>query len=756
MVFWSNHFCISASKGELARMWAGAFEREAIRPHVLGRFADMLKAVEQHPAMLFFLDNQQSLGPDSRAGQNRKRGLNENLAREIMELHTLGVGGGYTQDDVTSLARIITGWTFAGRQGQLGAPGTLRLQRQRAPARARSAARQDLRRPTASRRARRRSPISRAIPRPRNSSPPNSRAISSPTIRRRRWWRGCATCSRKSDGDLKAMATALVDSDEAWKAPLTKMRSPYEFLVATGRLLARIPEDPGRYLGGLNLLGQPLWSPAGPNGFPDTNAAWAAPEGMKLRLDIAAQIASRARRQHRSARSAGIRCGRCGVAGDAADHRARGIAAAGAGAVVDVAGIPEEMTMESMRLLRKPASSPSRRALLLGGASFAAWAYLPKFARAADGRDPRLIVVILRGALDGLATVAPIGDPDYAGLHGSIALTLGRPACGARCSTPSSRCIRRCRNSRGCTARSMPPSIHAVATPYRDRSHFDGQDVLESGFAGPGRVQSGWLNRALEALPRGERVMSGLAVGPTTPLVLRGAAPTVGWAPVALPQADDDTAMRLVDLYRHRDPALAHGAVARSAARQGGAGRRHEAEARQSTAAGAMRLVGARRRQTDGGRRRPAHRARSPSTAGTPTPMKAARSDGSRFCCRASTARSRNSKADLGARWRDTVVVVATEFGRTARINGTDGTDHGTGTIALLAGGAVKGGRVISDWPGLKPANLYEGRDLAPTTDLRAVIKGVLHDHLGLAERVLAETVFPDSAPVKAMNGLVG
>ena len=117
VVFWSNHFCISAGKGELGRMWAGSFEREAIRPHVLGRFGDMLKAVEQHPAMLFFLDNQQSLGPDSRAGQNRKRGLNENLAREIMELHTLGVGGGYTQDDVTSLARIITGWTFAGRQG---------------------------------------------------------------------------------------------------------------------------------------------------------------------------------------------------------------------------------------------------------------------------------------------------------------------------------------------------------------------------------------------------------------------------------------------------------------------------------------------------------------------------------------------------------------------------------------------------------------------------------------------------------------
>src|SRR5438876_12338634 len=113
-------------------------------------------------------------------------------------------------------------------------------------------------------------------------------------------------------------------------------------------------------------------------------------------------------------------------------------------------------------------------------------------------------------------------------------------------------------------------------------------------------------------------------------------------------------------------------------------------------------------------------------------------------------------ESGLGPRWRDTVVVVATEFGRTARINGTEGTDHGTGTIALLTGGAVKGGRVMADWPTLKPASLYEGRDLAPTTDLRAVFKGALHDHLGLAERVLAETVFPDSAPVKGMKGLVG
>ena len=112
-------------------------------------------------------------------------------------------------------------------------------------------------------------------------------------------------------------------------------------------------------------------------------------------------------------------------------------------------------------------------------------------------------------------------------------------------------------------------------------------------------------------------------------------------------------------------------------------------------------------------------------------------------------------ESGFGARWRDTVIVVATEFGRTARINGTQGTDHGTGTIALLAGGAVKGGRMIADWPGLKPVNLYQGRDLAPTTDLRAVMKGVLKDQFGIGDRVLAESVFPDSVGVKPMRGLV-
>ncbi|MGY4303476.1 uncharacterized protein (DUF1501 family) [Bradyrhizobium sp. USDA 4369] len=394
----------------------------------------------------------------------------------------------------------------------------------------------------------------------------------------------------------------------------------------------------------------------------------------------------------------------------------------------------------------------SRRHVLLAGASFAAWAYLPKFARAADQRDPRLIVVILRGALDGLATVAPIGDPDYAGLHGAIALTADGPHPALPLDSffalhPSMPEFARMYRDKQAAV------IHAVATPYRERSHFDGQDVLESGFAGPGRVQSGWLNRALEALPRGVRVSSALAVGPTAPLVLRGAAPTAGWAPVTLPQADDDTAMRLVDLYTHRDPALAaalsQGLKLEKVAfgddmkpKPGG----NQIAAMRQVARGAAKLMA-----TDDGPRIAAlafdgwdTHANEGGAVGRLAQLLSGL-DGALA----------EFESGLGARWRDTVVVVATEFGRTAKINGTQGTDHGTGTIALLAGGAVKGGRVMADWPSLKTASLYQGRDLAPTTDLRAVFKGVLADHLGLGERALGESVFPDSAAVKPIKGLV-
>ncbi len=402
----------------------------------------------------------------------------------------------------------------------------------------------------------------------------------------------------------------------------------------------------------------------------------------------------------------------------------------------------------------RPELRSSRRGFLLAGVSFAAWAYLPKFAHAAPGgRDPRLVVIILRGALDGLATVAPIGDPDYAGLHGSIALLKDGPNAAAMLDPffgmhPAMPEFTRMYRASNATV------IHAVATPYRERSHFDGQDTLESGFAGPGRVQSGWLNRAIATLPQGERATSGLAIGPTTPLVLRGAAPTVGWAPVNMAAAADDTAMRLLDLYTHRDPflakALTQGLQLDKIAMQDGdakpTGGKNSIGAMRNVARGAARLMAA-----DDGPRIAALAFDGWDThaqEGGPVGRLAQLLSGL-------DGALADFESGLGPRWKDTVIVVATEFGRTARINGTQGTDHGTGTVALMAGGAVKGGRIIADWPGLRVQDLYENRDLAPTTDLRAILKGVLHDHLGISERALAETVFPDSAKVKPAQGLL-
>ncbi|GAC1331848.1 MAG: DUF1501 domain-containing protein [Beijerinckiaceae bacterium] len=399
--------------------------------------------------------------------------------------------------------------------------------------------------------------------------------------------------------------------------------------------------------------------------------------------------------------------------------------------------------------------SPSRRALLTGSGALSAWAYLPKFARAADARDPRLVVIILRGALDGLSAVAPIGDPAYSGLHGQLALSLGgdHPAIAL----DSFFALNPAMPFFGGLYRAGHGAVvHAVATPYRERSHFDGQDVLESGFAGPGHVGSGWLNRALAALPPGARVnlRGGLGVGATTPLVMRGAAPVLGWTPQALPQASDDLATRVLDLYTHRDPVLAQAlsqglAIEKIAARdmdnkpRGGF---DSAAGMRQAAQGAARLIA-----VDDGPR-----------------IAALAFDGWDTHANEGGATGRLAQLlggldgafeeferGLETAWRDTVIVAVTEFGRTARINGTTGTDHGTATVCFLAGGAVKGGRVISDWPGLKPEHLYENRDLAPTTDLRAVLKGVLADHLGLSSATLANAVFPDSVGVKPMTGLI-
>jgi uncharacterized protein (DUF1501 family) len=399
--------------------------------------------------------------------------------------------------------------------------------------------------------------------------------------------------------------------------------------------------------------------------------------------------------------------------------------------------------------------SPSRRAILGAAGTLCAWSFMPRFAQAAAGRDPRFVVIILRGALDGLTAVPPLGDPSYKALREGIALSATGPQAALRLDgffglDPSMPNFARLYHA------NQAAVVHACATAYRDRSHFDGQDVLESGFPGPGRVASGWLNRLLLTLPQGERVApgtsnpSGLAIGANAPLVIRGKAPTLGWAPATLKAADGELPARLADLYAHTDPlfarVLAEGIATGKIASgmdvksKGGPG---DPNGMEQMATGAARLLA----QPDG-----------PRIAALAFEGWDTHANEIGRLTRLLMGLDNSFAAferELGPAWKDTVVVAVTEFGRTARVNGTNGTDHGTGTTMFMAGGAVRGGRIIADWPGLRQNQLRDGRDLAATTDMRAVLKGITVDLLGGSPVALGRDVFPGSEQVAPMRGLI-
>ena len=408
----------------------------------------------------------------------------------------------------------------------------------------------------------------------------------------------------------------------------------------------------------------------------------------------------------------------------------------------------------------------TRRELLLGSGALFAWAFVPKLARA-EGRDPRFLTIVLRGALDGLATVAPVGDPDWIKLRGDNALrpdgaTPALPLDGFFALNPAMPNFHRLYQG------GQAIVVHAVATPYRERSHFDGQDVLQTGYTQAGRADSGWLNRALASLEPDETARTGTnrgrayAVGPATPLVVRGPAPVLSWAPARLPPVSDDTTMRLLDLYRHTDPALARviedridleGLMPSSSQNRGVSdnspvvqvGGINQARAYFTEVAGAAAQFLA---KPDG------PRVGALALDGWDTHYNEGIVGGRlSVLLGALDGALAAIETNMGNAWKETVVTLITEFGRTARINGTAGTDHGTATVALLVGGALKGGRVIADWPGVKASNLFENRDLMATTDLRAVLKGLLRDHLRVQDRALATVIFPDSEGVKPIEG---
>ncbi len=353
--------------------------------------------------------------------------------------------------------------------------------------------------------------------------------------------------------------------------------------------------------------------------------------------------------------------------------------------------------------------APTRREMLLGSGALFAWAYAPKLARA-EGRDPRFLVVVLRGALDGLALAAPVGDPDWVKLRGDRALLLdGKPPALPLDSffalNPAMPNLYRLYKAEQATI------VHATATPYRERSHFDGQDVLESGFVKPGAADSGWLNRALSLLAPDGRVNpqggKAFAVGPVTPLVVRGSAPVMSWVPQYLLPASDDTQARLLDLYRHTDEKLARALEGRKdliAVARGGA--MDTMQPRERPTATGMARVREYFADASGAAAKYLARADGPRVGAlsffgwdTHNNEGAATGQLANFLGALDGAIGAIER-EMGGAWSETVVALVTEFGRTARINGTDGTDHGTGTVAVLVGGALKGGRVVADWPG--------------------------------------------------------
>ncbi len=378
-----------------------------------------------------------------------------------------------------------------------------------------------------------------------------------------------------------------------------------------------------------------------------------------------------------------------------------------------------------------------RRLFLGSAAAGAALLTFPTIALAKAATDRRFVFIIQRGAADGLSIVAPVGDSAFAGLRGAF---VEDAQAGAKLGS-----FFTLHPAMPETARLYGTGealfVHAVASPYRDRSHFDGQNVLETGATGAYRLKDGWMNRLLGLLPQGEA--KAIAVSATVPVALRGSHEVSSYAPSALPTASDDLLARVGDLYS-RDAQLSPLWNEAMATRKltsdlsGGGGQNGAA-----TGALAARLLAGENGE----------RIAFIETGGWDT------HSGQRGRLAAQLkgldALLASLKTGLGPDWSNTLVVVATEFGRTAAINGTGGTDHGTASVAMLLGGAVRGGRVVADWPGLAPAALYENRDLKPTTDLDSLIANALSQHYGLDLGRTASALFPEGQRATPIDGLI-
>lgn len=396
----------------------------------------------------------------------------------------------------------------------------------------------------------------------------------------------------------------------------------------------------------------------------------------------------------------------------------------------------------------------SRRDLLKAAGISAIATSFPAMSLANARTDSRFVLVILRGAADGLAVAAPYGDGNYRKLRGELAL----PAPGESGSLIKLDGMFGLHPSLAGTfdeyKKDQALIVHAVASPYRDRSHFDGQDVLENGASAVGSLRDGWLNRALAPLGGSLGNETAIAMAQNTPLVLRGTNSVTSWAPSRLPDADESTLGRLQAMYaEHEFFATRLEQALQSQQIAAGQEKLDRMRTRGSDAQQVLNLMQAAARflTADEGPRIAVLEAGGWDThanQGAATGSLANRLDGLDRGLMA-------LKEGLGRAWSKTVVAVVTEFGRTVAVNGTRGTDHGTASAAILLGGAVNGGRVITDWPGLRAIDLYDERDLMPTADLRSVFKGVLGDHLAVPDSLLEQNVFPDSHEARPMRDLI-
>ena len=353
----------------------------------------------------------------------------------------------------------------------------------------------------------------------------------------------------------------------------------------------------------------------------------------------------------------------------------------------------------------------------------------------ASGDDTRLLVVLLRGGLDGLHALPPVADSAYARLRGALAPNDPLKIDANFALHPSLKFMRQLYGEK----QLLP--IVAVAPPYLQRSHFDAQDCLENGTAKPGG-NTGWLNRCVAALPGSE----GLAIASVMPLILRGAGDATTWSPPLPQEVNPILLQKLQPLYA-ADPALAE-AFSRAVetegmdeAMQNKGGKRAGVQLPQTMAAAARFMS-----KADG------PRIGFVEDSGWDTHGNQAGVLTRKLTELDNALRAYRER--MGTQWDRTAVLVVTEFGRTAAVNGTGGTDHGTGGMAFLAGGGVRGGRIAGDWPGLGASDLNEGRDLRATGDLRGLFKGVLATQLRLPESALDTRVFPDSRGVKPFDGL--